>query len=462
MMHRLKTNTSFTEGGLFFKILLFTLPIIATNLLNLLYNTADQIVVGQFSGDPNALAAVGSTGNLTSLIVNLLFGLSAGTSVIVARSYGARDKNAISRAVHTSMLFSIIGGVVVMVVGLSVCRFGLVLMGTKADVLESAVLYMSIILCGAPASSIFNFSAAIIRATGDSKTPFYILATTGVVNILFNLLFVIVFHMGVAGVAVATIIAQYISAVWAVLILMRTKEDFHLSLRKLRIDGQMFRQILLIGVPSSIQSSLFAISNILIQSSINTFTTPEVSGSTIAGTLESYAYMSGNCFYTTVITFVGQNLGAGKYKRVKKTLLFCLIQSALSVMLVSCIELLFAHQIVPLFVDMTSPVANQIVDAAIVRLKIVLVCYFLTGPMDVLTGYLRAFGMSFLPMITSLVFSCGLRVLWCIFVFPLFGTPFSLFVIYPISWMLTVLCNGIISIVVSTKHLQKEKVALTA
>lgn len=460
-MHRLKTNTNFTEGGLFFKILFFTLPLIATNLLSLLYNTADQIVVGQFSGDPNALAAVGSTGNLTSLIVNLLFGLTAGTSVIVARSYGARDKDAISRAVHTSMLFSIIGGVVIMVLGLSVCRLGLVLMGTKEDVLESAVLYMSIILFGVPASSIFNFSAAIIRATGDSKTPFYILATTGVVNILFNLLFVIVFHMGVAGVAAATIIAQYISAAWAAFILLRTKEDFRLYPRKLRIDRQMLRQILLIGIPSSIQTSLFAISNILIQSSINTFTTPEVSGSTIAGTLEGYAYMSGNCFYTTAITFVGQNLGAGKYKRVKKTLLWCLLQSALTVLLVSAVELIFAHQIVPLFVDMTSSVANQIVDAAIERLKIVLVFYFLTGPMDVLTGYLRANGLSILPMITSIIFACGFRVLWCILVFPLFGTPLSLFVVYPLSWMLTVLCNGIITLVVNIKHLRTEKVALT-
>ena len=450
-MHRLKTNTTFTEGPMFFKILLYTLPIIATSILSLLYNTADQIVVGQFSGDPNALAAVGSTGTLTNLIVNLLFGMSAGTSVIVARSYGSKDKASLERAVHTSMLFAIIGGIVVMGLGLLVCRAGLVLMGTKEDVLEAAVLYMSIILCGVPASSIFNFSAAIIRSTGDSKTPFYILASTGIVNVIFNLLFVIVFHMGVAGVALATIIAQYLSAAWAVLILMRTKEDFRLSLSKLRIHKQTFRQVLLIGIPSGIQSSLFSISNILIQSSINTFSTPEVSGSTISGTLEGYAYTAGNCFYQSVITFVGQNFGAGKFKRVKKTLIYCLLQSALTVALVSSIELIFAHQIVPVFVDMTSPVANQIVEAAIVRMKILLVCYFLTGPMDVLTGYLRALGMSILPMITSFIFACGVRVLWCLFVFPLFGTPVSLFIIFPISWVLTVLCNGIISLVVNAK-----------
>ena len=456
-MHRIKTNTAFTEGGLFFKILLFTLPIIATNILSLLYNTADQIVVGQFASDPNALAAVGSTGTLTNLIINLLFGMTAGTSVIVARSYGARDKETLHRAVHTSMLFAAIGGVVVMLIGLSVCRFGLTLMGTKEDIFESAVLYMSIILCGVPASSIFNFAASIIRSTGDSKTPFLILASTGIVNVVFNLIFVILFHMGVAGVALATVISQYLSAAWAVWILMRTDEDFRLSLRELRIDKQIFRQVLLIGIPSGIQGSLFSISNILIQSSINTFTTPEVSGSTISSTLEGYAYTAGNCFYQSVMTFVGQNLGAGKYDRVKRSLLYCLIQSALTVGIVSSVELLFAHQIVPIFVDMTSPVATEIVNAAIVRMKILLVCYFLTGPMDVLTGYLRALGMSILPMITSFIFACGLRVLWCIFVFPLFGTPQSLFIIFPISWIATVLCNGIISLVVNHKFFRKKE-----
>ncbi len=450
-MHRLKTNTTFTEGGLFFKILLYTLPIIATNLLTLLYNTADQIVVGQFSSDPNALAAVGSTGTLTNLIVNLLFGMTAGTGVIVARSYGAKDKEALSRAVHTSMLFSVIGGVVVMTLGLLVCRFGLTLMGTKPDVFESAVLYMSIVLCGVPASSVFNFAAAIIRSTGDSKTPFVILASTGIVNIIFNLIFVILFHMGVAGVALATIIAQYLSAVWAVMLLIRTKEDFRMSPRKLRIDKQMFRQVLLIGIPSGIQSSLFSISNILIQSSINTFTTPEVSGSTIASTLEGYAYMSGNCFYQSVLTFVGQNYGAGKFDRVKKTLLYCMLQSALTIAIVSGVELLFAEQIVRAFVDTSSPVANEIIKAAIVRMEILLVCYFLTGPMDVLTGYLRALGMSILPMLTSFIFACGLRVLWCIFVFPMYGTPQGLLIIFPISWGATVLCNGIISLIVTRK-----------
>lgn len=456
-MHRIKTNTAFTEGGLFFKILFFTLPIIATNILSLLYNTADQIVVGQFASDPNALAAVGSTGTLTNLIINLLFGMTAGTSVIVARSYGAKDKDTLSRAVHTSMLFAAIGGVIVMALGLLVCRFGLTLMGTKEDIFESAVLYMSIILCGVPASSIFNFAAAIIRSTGDSKTPFLILASTGLVNVMFNLIFVILFHMGVAGVALATIISQYLSAAWSVLLLVRTQEDFRLNFRELRIDKQIFRQVLMIGIPSGIQGSLFSISNILIQSSINTFTTPEVSGSTIAGTLEGYAYTAGNCFYQSIITFVGQNFGAGKYDRVKKTLLYCLIQSALTVGLVSSLELLFAEQLVPIFVDMSSPIATEIVTAAIARMKIVLVCYFLTGPMDVLTGYLRALGKSILPMITSFIFACGLRVLWCIFVFPLYGTPLGLFVIFPISWIATVLCNGTISLVVNHKLLRKKE-----
>lgn len=459
-MQRIKTNTAFTEGGLFFKILLYTLPIIATNILTLLYNTADQIVVGQFSSDPNALAAVGSTGTLTNLIVNLLFGMTAGTGVIVARSYGARDKEALSRAVHTSMLFSVIGGVAVMILGLAVCRWGLALMGTKEDIFESAVLYMSIILCGVPASSVFNFAASIIRSTGDSKTPFVILASTGIVNIIFNLIFVILFHMGVAGVALATIIAQYLSAAWSVLLLVRTKEDFRMSFSKLKIDPQMFRQVLLIGIPSGIQGSLFSISNILIQSSINTFTTPEVSGSTISGTLEGYAYTAGNCFYQSVITFVGQNYGAGKYGRVKKTLLYCMLQSALAVALVSWVELLLAGQLVPIFVDMSSPIAEQIVEAAITRMSIILVCYFLTGPMDVLTGYLRALGMSILPMITSIVCACGLRVLWCILVFPNYGTPLSLYIIFPISWVATVLCNSIISLAVNHKVLRQRETVM--
>ena len=459
-MTGVKERPSLTEGAILSKMILYVIPIILTGVLQLLYNTADQIVVGQFSGDPNALAAVGSTGTLTALIVNMLFGMSAGTSVIVARCYGSKDKDGLERAVHTSMLFALIGGVVMMTLGLLICRPGLILMETKEDILDSAVLYMSIILCGVPASSVFNFAAAIIRSTGDSQTPFKILATSGLVNILFNLLFVIVFGIGVAGVALATIISQYLSAVWAVLLLLRTKEDFRLSPRKLRLDARMFRQVLLIGIPSGIQSSLFSISNILIQSSINTFTTPEVSGSTISSTLEGYAYMTGNCFYQTTITFVGQNYGAGKYDRVRKTLAFCILQAALAVFLVSGLELLLAHRIVPIFVDMTSAVADQIVEAAIVRMKIVLVLHFLTGPMDVLTGYLRALGMSVLPMVTSFLFACGLRVLWCVLVFPLYATPLSLFIVFPISWFMIVLSNTVFSIFVSKKTLHPKQEAL--
>ncbi len=456
-MHRIKTNAQFTEGGLFFKILIFTLPIIATNILTLLYNTADQVVVGQFSGDPNALAAVGSTGNLTNLIVNLLFGMTAGTSVIVARSYGAKDKEALSCAVHTSMLFSIIGGVIVMIIGLSVCRVGLSLMGTKEDIFEQAVLYMSIILLGVPATSVFNFAATIIRSTGDSKTPFIILASTGVVNVVFNLVFVIVFSLGVAGVAISTIISQYLSAIWAVYLLVRTDEDYRMSFRKLKFDRAMLRQVLLIGIPSGIQGSLFSISNILVQSSVNTFSTPEVSGNTIAGTLEGYAYTAGNCFYQSVITFVGQNYGAGKYDRVKKSFIYCMIQAACAVLIVSSLELLFIDFLVPFFVDMQNPLAPQIVDAAMVRLNVLLALYFLCGFMDVLTGYLRSLGMSILPMITSVFAICVLRSGWCLFVFPAFGTPMSLYAVFPISWAACVLINGILAFFVSRKMMPKTK-----
>lgn len=429
-----KKPHALTEGGIVGKMLLYAIPVVLSGLLQKFYNTADQIVVGQFSGDANALAAIGSTGAFNTLILRLVLGISVGTSVVVGQYWGAKRYEDVGRAVHTSMTFALIGGVFVGILGIFLSSPVLTAMNTRPDVLGAATMYSMIIFCGLPATAVYNFGASVLRATGNSSTPFLILALTGLINVALNLVFVILFGMGVAGVALATVVSQYASAALVVAVLMRTQEPYRLSLRRLGIDGTVFKRILLIGIPSGLQSIFFNFSNMMVQSSVNTFSTPEVSGKTVASEIEGYVELITDGFYQTALVFVSQNYGARKKSRVKKSILYSFLLSALFVGGFSFLVLGISRPIASLFVDGAHPDASAIIAAAALRMSIMLPFEFVSAAMSVSTGCLRGLGCSLPPMLSTLVSAGALRILWVIFVFPLYPTFLGLYAVYPISW----------------------------
>ena len=446
----IKNKKNFTEGPLFFRITLFALPIMLTGALQIVYNMADNIVVGKFSGDELALGAVGCTSSLTNLIVNLLLGIAAGSGVVISQLYGSGEAKRVSRAVHTAMVFSLFGGIFIGALGLIISRPVLTLMGTNEAIIDNAVLYFRIICIGIPASSVYNFGASVLRSTGDSKTPLIILASTGIVNVLLNLFFVIVCRMSVAGVAIATIIAQYLSAVGVVLILIFKKkgECFAFSFKLICFDSSLFKRIIRLGLPAGFQSSMFSISNVLLASAINTFPPITVSANTIASQVDAITYVTMNSFSQAVMTFAGQNYGAKRADRVKKSFIYCLIQITVFGIAISRLELLFKRELASLFVDMTSPNANLIIETSLSTITLLLNTYIFCGLMDIISCFMRGIGFSILPMIISLTGICGIRLIWIYTVFPLerFNTYSGLMLSYPVSWVITLIAFSIAAI----------------
>ncbi len=459
-MDRIKPKVDFTEGPMFWRIFLFALPIMLTGMLQIFYNMADHIVVGNFSGDDLALAAVGSTASFTNLIISLLMGIAAGASVTIAQFYGAKNDGAVSRAVHTSMTFSAIGGVFVCIFGILIARPALALIGINADILDRAVLYFQIVAIGFPALSVYNFGASVFRAIGDSKTPLLILSLSGIVNVLLNLLFVIAFNMTVDGVAIATVISQYVSAVWIVAALAKRRgECYGFSFSKISIDGRILLRILRFGIPTGIQSSLFSLSNVVITGAVNTFPTATITAKTIEGNIDGITYTSMNCFLHAAMTFTGQNYGANKVDRVKKTLIYCLIQVAVVGIAVSQLELLFAESLCSMFVDTSMAGVDVIIKEAVNMMYIIMPLYFLCGFMEVFSGTLRGLGYSVFPMLISLGGACLSRIVWVSFIFPLpeFNSVWGLFIIYPISWAATAAVLMVLLVCVLIRLSKKEK-----
>ena len=440
-MVKSKAKQNLTEGPIFSRMLLFVLPIILTGVLQVVYNMADNIVVGRFSGDPNALGAVGSTASLTVLIVNIMVNISAGAGVVIAQFYGARDAEKVSRTVHTAMAFSVVGGIVCMAVGLVFARPLLTLMGTQAVFYDNAVLYMTIVCLGIPASSVYNFGAAVLRSVGDSKTSLYILAASGLVNVVLNLFFVLTCGMSVDGVALATIISQYLSAAAVVVVLIKRRtESYSLRLRALRIEMHLLSRILRIGIPMALQSSLFSISNIIVTGAVNTFPPHVVSAKTIAFNIEGITYTVMNAFANAAMTFIGQNYGAKRFGRINKAFLYALIQVTVAGILVAQTEILLARPLASLYIGATDPARELIVRSVIEIFNIMLATYFLCGIMETVSGVLKGLGFSISSMIASLI-GLALRVGWILFVTPTekFHTIFGLFVSYTISWIFTIL-----------------------
>ena len=428
----------FTSGPLLRQILLFSLPLIATSVLQLLFNTADTVVVGRWGGDTkeaceNALAAVGSCGALINLLVNLFFGLSVGAGVTVAHDFGAGDYDGVRKTVHTSVLTAMIGGVGATVIGIVAARPLLSLMGTEAGVLDQAVPYMIAFFCGMPANMVYNYCASLLRSTGDSKRPLAYLSVAGTANVLLNLVMVLIFRLGALGVGIATAVSQWISCILILLYMTRTDDVCHLEWRELRIHKDRFWKLLYIGLPAGIQGCLFSLSNVLIQSSINSFGRVVVAGNTAAGNLEGYIYVCQNALYTSALTFVGQNLGAKKPDRLKKSGLLCLAVVTVVGLSLGSLMVLFGRPLLSLY----APGNEEVLAAGMIRLRIIGFTYFLCGAMEVGCGILRGMGKAILPMIVSLLGSCVFRIVWILTVFAAFPTLECLFISYPISWLLT-------------------------
>lgn len=435
-----KYELDMCNGPLLGKVLEFSVPLILTGVLQLLFNAADVIVVGRFAG-PTALAAVGSTGSLISLIVNLFMGLSVGASVVVARHYGAGDFSRVNRALHTSVAASLICGVLVAILGYTLSRTMLELMGSPYDVIDQAELYLKIYFLGVPASMLYNFSAAALRAVGDTRRPLIYLSIAGVVNVLLNLLLVIVFHLDVAGVAIATITSQVVSCVLIVICLLRSEGSIHLDFRKIRIHLDEIKDILRIGVPAGLQSSVFSISNVLIQSSINSFGSTVIAANSASSSLEGFIYIAMNSISQASLTFTGQNIGARRYDRIPKILGVCSLLVCAIGFLIGAAAYLFAPQLLNLYIDQTAENIDQIISTGITRMLYVAVPYFICGEMEVLAGVMRGCGYSLTPMIVSTLGACGFRILWIYTVFAANHTLPTLYISYPISWILTSLVH---------------------
>lgn len=420
-----------TTGPFLKKIFIFSVPMVLTGLLQLLYNTADVVVVGKFAGE-TALAAVGSTGSLINLILNVFIGLSMGSGVMVARYIGAQDDDKVHKCTHTALCISLCAGFFVCAVGFLFSRQLLIWMNAPEDVLDQATLYLKIYFLGAPGSLVYNFGAAIVRATGDTKRPLLILGLTGLVNVGLNLLLVIVFHMDVAGVAIATITAQYLSAIAIVWRLLRVDNACRLQVKKLRFHKRALLDIIRIGLPAGIQSALFSISNVIIQSTVNSFGTVAMAGIAAGSNVDGYIFTCTNAIAQTAMNFTSQNIGAQKYENVPKVFRYCLSIAFLASAALSAIAFVLREPIVGLFSD-----EADVIAIGADRLTLILPFYFFCSLMDVTAGQVRGMGRSLEPMVISLLGACGSRILWVYTVLPLNRTLTMLYWSYPVSWGLT-------------------------
>lgn len=446
---RVSYRMDMTEGPLTTKIIKFTIPVMLTGILQLLFNTADVIVVGRFTGK-TALAAVGSTGSLINLLVSLFMGLSIGTNVLVARYQGAKDDKAVSETVHTSIALGIVGGLILLIIGVVATRPLLEMMATPEDVIDQSTLYMRILFFGMPLNLILNFGAAILRAIGDTKRPLYYLTIAGVINLFLNIFLVTVFSLGVAGVAIATVISEGVSCGLILLCLKHETGAIRLYFNRIKINPSKCIDIMKIGLPAGLQGCIFSISNVLIQSSVNSFGSTVMAGNTAASNIEGFVYVSMNSLHQTCISFTSQNFGAGKFKRIKKVLINCLVIVAITGLVLGNSAYFFGKYLLSAYNN-----EAEVISYGLIRLSIISTMYFLCGLMDVMVGAMRGIGYSILPMIVSLVGACGLRIVWIYTVFVKFRTLNILFISYPVTWTITFLSHLVCYYIVTRKYKDK-------
>ena len=419
------------HGPLLGKLFIFALPLMGSGILELMFNAADIIVVGRFTG-AEALAAVGATSTLITSLVNIFMGVAVGVNVLAAQYYGAGDRKNVEETVHTSILLGFFCGFCILVVGILFAENFLKMMSTPDDILGQAVLYMRIYFLGMPAFMVYNFGAALLRATGDTKRPLYFLFAAGALNVALNLLFVIAFQMGVAGVALATAISQTVSAALIIRCLRKEKGVCHLEFRKLHMQREKALRILKIGVPAGVQSGIFSISNLMVQSAVNSFGSIAVAGITAASNIEGFVYTAISAVYQTALSFISQNMGAKNYQRVSRILQLCLGIVAAIGLVIGNGTLLFGKELLGIYSS-----NQEVVAYGLMRMEVVCTTYFLCGIMDVIVGSLRGMGYSFVPMMISLLGVCGFRIVWILTVFAWEHTLFALYISYPISWIIT-------------------------
>ena len=421
------------SGPILRKMLMFALLLMLSSILQLLFNAADIVVVGKFAGD-NSLAAVGSNTALINLLTNLFIGLSIGANVVAARHYGAKAWDDLRRTVHTAMLLSMLSGALLLVLGVIGAEQMLIWMQTPEEVLPLATVYLRIYFLGMISTMVYNFGSALLRAVGDTKRPLYFLLCAGIINVILNLLFVIGFQMDVMGVAIATVISETVSALLVLRCLVKEKGGIHLELRAMRIDRKKMLQILRIGLPAGFQGVVFALSNVVIQSSVNIFGNIVVAGNSAAANLEGFVYMAMNAFYQTTLSFVSQNYGAGEQKRINRIVLLgeaCVIVTGT---LLGNMVVFFGNDLLQIYSN--NP---EVIAAGMVRLHYISMIYALCGIMDVMVGALRGIGYSIMPMIVSIVGVCVLRLIWLATVFqiPEFHKIETVYLSYPVTWILT-------------------------
>ena len=439
------------EGSILKKLLLFSLPLMASSVLQLFFNAADVIVVGQYAGD-NSLAAVGSNGSIINLLTNVFMGLSIGANVLVARYFAAKQEEEVRKVVHTAITVSVVGGVVLAGVGFFAAEQLLVWMQSPAEVIDLAALYLKIYFLGMPSVMLYNFGAAILRGVGDTKRPLYYLTLAGVVNVVLNFVFVVYFHMDVAGVALATIISQTISALLVLRCLMLEESSIRLERQYLGIDKNVFLRILQIGLPAGVQGSLFSLSNVVIQSSVNSFGAIIVAGNSAAQNIEGFVYVAMNAFAQAIVAFVSQNYGAGKYERINKVVVTTMVCVAAVGCLLGNAAYLAGELLLGLYTDSATVIA-----AGMKRLSIISVTYALCGGMDCMVGAIRGLGYSVMPMIVSLLGACAFRIAWISILFRIeqFHTIDTVYFAYPISWTLTLAVHIICFVVVRSQMKKK-------
>ncbi len=435
-------NKNLTNGSLWDKILLFAIPLALTGMLQQLYNAADVAIVGNFVGT-EAQAAVGVNGPVINLMINLFMGMSVGTNVVVSRAIGKGDKDLIEKGVHSSLLLALIGGFLIMGIGEFVSKPLLSLMNIPEEIFDMALTYFRIYVAGMPVLFLYNFEAAVFRSNGDSKTPLIVLASSGLINVGLNLFFVLVLNMNVEGVAIATIIANIISAIVLFIILINTSQVIRVYVKKLKLNVKTVVEILKIGVPSGIQSCMYSVANIILQSATNTLGSIAIAGASTAGNVTTFSYFVVNSFGQASTTFVGQNNGAGNMKRCKRSMFVSFGIGFVAFSLVAAVLIIFANPIFSLF--------NQdpnVWEFARTGLYCILLSYPFNLMQDVVSGYLRGFGYSFVPAVIAVVFICVFRIIWINTAFPIYNDYLSLAVVYPISLFLTALASVIALLII--------------
>ncbi len=448
-----KYEIDMSKGSILRNILLFAFPLMLANILQLLYNAADQIVVGRW-GSENSLAAVGATSTLTVLLTNLFIGLSIGASVAVSKKYGAQDMAGLRNTTHTTITLGFICGITSCILGQIICRPVLLLMGTPTEVIGLSELYMRIIFVGVPAQMVYNFGAAILRSVGDTKRPLYILSVTGLVNVILNLFLVIGFHMDVAGVAIATATAHYLSAAAVMYSLINSDTPYKINLKNLKLHKEEVKQIASIGIPAGLQSCMFSMANLVVQSSVNSFGPATMTGRTAGASIEGFVYTSMDSFYQATLTSVGQNYGAKQEKRIYKSIGVGMLCASIAGLVLGVLAFVFGRQLLSLYIKSSEEAMHE----GMVYIAMCGLPYFLCGIMNVLTGALRGLGHSKTPAINSLIGACGFRLLWILAIMPCFPNlhkTWFLYLCWPLSWLIVIIMHTINFMVVRKKSMEK-------